>query len=129
MAGVSNTSAIPDVAIQLDGNLLTIMLEAANGLTAIGGKGKLSVAKTNGNDEELKLIVVHPKKDVYKVFADKCTHGGRELNYKNNEKQLICSSFGHSRYDLNGEVVDGPAPNRLKEFQATIKDKQLIINI
>ncbi len=127
MEGVSNTPAIPATAVQMVGDLLTIMLDAVNGLKAIGGKGKLTIAKNNGSGDELKLIIVHPEKDVYKVFADSCTHGGRELNYKNNEKHLICSSFGHSTYDLNGNVLSGPAPSQLKQFESTLKDNQLII--
>lgn len=127
--GVSNTPAIPATAIHQEGDVITIMLDAANGLKSIGGKGKLSVIKNNAVDNPMKLIVVHPERDVYKVFADKCTHGGRELNYKDNDKQLICSSFGHSKYDLNGNVLGGPAPRKLDVFDAIVENNQLKISI
>jgi Rieske Fe-S protein len=129
MEGVSNTPSIPASAIHVDENKFTIMLDAANGLKEIGGKGKLAVTPDGNEQNLLKLIVVHPEKDSYLVFADKCTHGGRELNYKHKDNQLVCSSFGHSTYDLKGRVLSGPAPRSLASFKSELKENQLIITV
>lgn len=129
MDSVSNTPSIPASAIHVDENKLTIILDAANGLKEIGGKGKLAVPPDGDEQNLVKLIVVHPEKDSYMVFADKCTHGGRELNYKPNNRHLVCSSFGHSTYDLEGNVLSGPAPRKLSPFKSELKENQLIITI
>lgn len=129
MEGISDTPSIPASAIQLNGNKLTILLDGANGLKEPGGKGKLSLKPDNNAENELKLIVIHPEAGTYLVFEDHCTHGGRELNYKHQSKQLICSSFGHSKYNLSGEVLSGPAEGDLKTFHFEKTGDRLVIDI
>jgi nitrite reductase/ring-hydroxylating ferredoxin subunit len=108
--GVSSTPALAPDAWQWDGSNLTIFLDKADNLRKIGNAGKLTIA----GEDEIKIIVVHYQAGKYKAFSDRCTHGGRELNYKHEEAQLQCSSFGHSSFKLtNGQVIKGPAEGPL----------------
>jgi nitrite reductase/ring-hydroxylating ferredoxin subunit len=120
--GVSSTAVMPEDSYQLAGNELTIFLDKADCLKQTGGAGKISLT----SEDEIKIIVVHHEPGKYKAFSDRCTHGGRELNYQHEKGQLQCSSFGHSSFKLsNGHVIKGPAEGPLAIYPVQIIDNSL----
>jgi len=124
--GVSSTAVIPEDSYQLAGNLVTINLTKAECLKQTGGAGKISLK----NEDEIKIIVVHHQPGKYKAFSDRCTHGGRELNYMYSDEILQCSSFGRSTFKLsNGQVIKGPAEGPLAIYPLQIVDNTLILTI
>ena len=50
--------------------------------------------KVFGPDKEIKIVLVHANDDHFYVFENKCTHGGRELEYKAGDEIMRCTSFG-----------------------------------
>ncbi len=75
-------------------------------------------------------IVVHHQPGKYKAFSDRCTHGGRELNYMHSDEILQCSSFGRSTFKLtNGQVIKGPAEGPLAIYPLQITDNRLQITL
>ena len=62
-----------------------------------------------------------------RVFRAHCTHLGCKINQATNEK-LICPCHG-SEYDLNGQVLKGPAYKDLQAIRSTISDdgSQIVI--
>jgi cytochrome b6-f complex iron-sulfur subunit len=121
--GVSDTPVIPEKNFHLSDQKLILDLTRTDCLKEAGTAGKLTLQQA---EEEIKIIIVHHEPGQYKAFADKCTHGGRELNYQQKEALLQCSSFGHSTFRLeNGSVIKGPAEDALTLFPTEINDDML----
>ncbi len=124
--GVSKTTPIPSEAITRNGNLLTIDLQQSAFLQITGRAGKLNLR----DEDQTKIIVVHHHPGEYKAFSDRCTHGGRELNYLHEKEQLQCSSFGHSAFKLtNGHVIKGPAEGPLAIYPLSKSGNTLQIQL
>ncbi len=125
--GVSATETIPDYAWKLSDNKMIIDLAKSECLALPGGAGKLSV--DTGDETPTKLIVLHVHEGEFKAFSDRCTHGGRELNFLKDEEKLQCSSFGKSTYNLKGHAVSGPAEGPLAIFPLEKAEDKLIVTI
>ncbi len=123
--GISETQELPNEAYQLKNKQLLVSLKQEHVLP-IGEAAKLKIS-TKDSKKDLKLIIVHIDKSKYKVFKDSCTHGGKELNYNHTERNLQCSSFGHSVFKLDGAVIKGPAKKALKQFNTKIEQDSLIV--
>lgn len=54
-------------------------------------------------------------KDTLKAYEAKCTHLGCRIN-KAEGQVLVCQCHG-SRFDMSGDVVQGPASRPLKELK------------
>lgn len=63
-------------------------------------------------------LVVRTETGVYALSAV-CTHLGCLVNWEPEAKQIICPCHA-ARFDLNGNVVGGPAPKPLQQIKATI---------
>ena len=120
--GISEVPLLPDEAFTYSESELTVDLSKTSLLDNVGNAAKTSVSFAN---DELKLIIIQNDNDNYVVFSDKCAHGGRELNYLDHKKILQCSSFGHSEYNLDGQVLKGPAKNPLSVYIVK-KENQLL---
>ena len=57
------------------------------------------------------------------AVSRKCTHLGCRLNYRENEKNLLCPCH-QSRFTIEGRRVAGPAERNLKIFPVTALDKK-----
>ncbi len=72
------------------------------------------------------VLVVTDSDNVYRAFLMKCTHKGASL--KLDSEAIKCSLHG-SRFNFNGEVMNGPAKENLQSFPTTIKGKNIMIKI
>lgn len=126
--GVSAVEVIPASAIRQEGQQVRVDLSKAESLRKIGGAGKLTIIAEDGSQTH-KLIVVRPSENEFRVFGDHCTHGGRELNYRHSESKLECSSFGHSSFNLKGQVTGGPAKAPLSMFAVRTENEILVIHL
>lgn len=68
-------------------------------------------------NKEKKAYVVGTSNGVYALSAV-CTHLGCITRYKSDEKVIACPCHG-SRFDLEGNVVHGPAPRPLPWLDVT----------
>jgi Rieske Fe-S protein len=50
------------------------------------------------------------------VFSNICTHQGCEVPFDKEQMKFVCPCHG-SQYDKTGEVIKGPAPARLPQFE------------
>ena len=126
---VKGKSKVPEAnpnSFSFSNNQVTLNLNDNPELKQNGAAIKFSV--NNQNKEPIKLLVVNSENG-YIAYADKCTHGGRELNFLYNEKKLQCSSFGKSEFNLQGKVLSGPAKDDLTLFTLEQKNNELIIYI
>ena len=76
---------------------------------------------------ELDLIIVHPEKHRYCVLSGLCTHFPRPLTYIPARGVLQCNNFNHSIFDLEGNVVKGPAPKAIRAYKVTVEHGTLTI--
>ncbi len=71
------------------------------------------------------FIIVRTAAGVFALSAV-CTHLGCLVNWDKDAKELRCPCHG-ARFDLNGNVVGGPAPKPLLSAAATVSGDQIII--
>lgn len=57
------------------------------------------------------------------AVSRKCTHLGCRLNYRENEKNLLCPCH-QSRFTIEGKRVAGPAERNLPTFAVTALDEK-----
>ena len=114
ISGKSNMPKVPPDASHVSDNKLVIDLTQVPALAVVGGSAKLV---PTGSDK--KVCIVRSDDNHFKAFINRCTHGGRELEYRHNEKKLRCVSFGHSEFDLEGRKLGGPAKGDLTKLAVT----------
>jgi len=120
-------NVIPAESYHFTDGKLHIALDKLDFLTDAGTSAKLKLE--NDQQEHFKLLVIHPEAHVYKVFENRCTHGGMPVKYKAKDSLLRCVSFGHSKYNLDGRVVKGPAKTALRSYPVTVSEDHLIIQL
>ena len=108
--------------LEEDGVILS--LKELNELNAVGTAVRLTLIR--GDDSEKRIIVVHASEGLYKAFADRCTHNGKEVYYLHEEKLFRCHS-GRSHFDLEGHVIKGPAESSLLAIPVHRLGDELII--
>ena len=128
VTGTSDVKLAPGESYALEEGRLVLTLARVSALDKPGGAIKLVVAARPGADP-VKVLVVRPDEETLIAFEDRCTHGKRELNYRHQERRLECSSFGHSRFDLRGKVLKGPAGAPLAVFPSAVRDGKLVIEV
>ncbi len=64
--------------------------------------------------KEKKGFVFNKAGQLY-VFSNICTHKGCEVPFDQDQMKFACPCHG-SQYDKTGEVIKGPAPARLPQF-------------
>lgn len=124
ISGNSDTVVIPDHSYSVDGNTLRVTLDQIPLLKEVGSAIQLDVVSKDRN-----LIIIHESINEYKTFEDKCTHGGRELEYQNDDHVLRCVSIGHSQFDTNGHVIKGPAEDDIMSFPTLLDNNELFIEL
>ncbi|HSR31702.1 MAG TPA: Rieske (2Fe-2S) protein [Anaerolineae bacterium] len=122
----SDTPGAPAGSYRVENDRVILSLSAIDSLTPIGGAVKFTFQNQGGS--QLKVIVVHSGDQEFRAFADRCTHNGKELNYLHNDGVLACCGRS-SRFDLAGNVVNGPAEEALVSYGAQIEDVELVITI
>jgi cytochrome b6-f complex iron-sulfur subunit len=54
----------------------------------------------------------------YRAFSAVCTHLGCVVKWKKGRRQFFCPCHG-ARFDIDGEVMGGPAPRPLAKLEVT----------
>ena len=72
------------------------------------------------------MVVYRENENDFTVLLLRCSHQYNELNV--NGELLTCPAHG-SEFDTKGNVVNGPANEKLRSFTATKDDKNLYIQL
>ena len=75
--------------------------------------------------KEHRVWIVHSNKGLYALFG-KCTHLGCTPNWFEAEKRFKCPCHG-SNFDVEGNVIAGPAPKPLFRAQVSLSDDGQIL--
>ena len=76
-----------------------------------------------------KMIIARDDADSFLAFEDKCTHGGRELEYQHGKNRFECVSFGGSKFSKAGSVLAGPADKPLTKYAVTPEDGYILVSV
>jgi nitrite reductase/ring-hydroxylating ferredoxin subunit len=128
ITGTSKVQVAPDRSYRLQGGKIVMTLSKIDVLDRPGGAVKFAVSVKPDTDP-VKILVVRPDEETFVVFEDRCTHGKRELNYRHDVKLLECSSFGHSKFDLSGKVLEGPAKGPLLLYPFERQGNELFVKV
>ena len=124
--GVSNVPLAPEGSYRRDGGRVIVSLTAADQLNPVGGAVKFTL--DGGEDAGEKIVIVHSGDETYQAFADRCTHNGKELDYLHEGKKLQCRS-GKAQFDLEGNVIKGPAESALLAYPTRREGDKLVIEV
>jgi nitrite reductase/ring-hydroxylating ferredoxin subunit len=124
--GDSNIPLAPEASYHRDGDRVIVSLIAAGRLEPVGGAVRLTL--DGGQDTEVKIVVVHSDDEVYRAFANRCTHRGKELDYLPECNMLRCRS-GKAQFDLEGSVLSGPAERALLTYPTRREGDQVFIEV
>ena len=76
---------------------------------------------------EQQTYVVHGPRGIY-AMSSVCTHLGCMTRFTEADKQIRCPCHG-SQFNVDGEVVDGPAPKPLNRRLIELADGQLVVDL
>jgi Rieske Fe-S protein len=117
--------SVPLEAARTLQNKLVIDLARVPSLAAVGGSAKWSSSEADNK----KVYIVRSGEAHFDAFLNHCTHLGRELEYRHDEKRLRCVSYGHSEFDMEGHVLGGPATGSLTKLRVEETNGSLEIAI
>jgi menaquinol-cytochrome c reductase iron-sulfur subunit len=80
---------------------------------------------TETNQTGVAYAVTHDGANV-KVFSDVCTHLQCRVSWKD-DRQIFLSPCHDGRFSIDGEVISGPPPRPLDQFETKIENGQISI--
>jgi Rieske Fe-S protein len=117
-----NTPDLEPDSLTLSATGLTIDLAKAKSLNQVG----TSAAIVNP-EKSLQIIIVRAEKKRYVALSRLCTHANQVVSYNPKRKRIQCNNYNHAIFDLEGQVVKGPAPTALKSYPVVLHDGLLEI--
>jgi nitrite reductase/ring-hydroxylating ferredoxin subunit len=119
-----STPDLEPASLSYGDTTLTVDLAQAPSLAEVGDAAFLVNA-----ERQLELILVRAAPDRFVALSRNCTHGGQVVSYARKRGAIICNNYNHSVFDLDGQVVKGPAGTPLKSYPVTLKDGRLEIAV
>lgn len=114
-SGTSNMPVVPGEAFRVTNGRVVIEWARVPALAVVGGSAKWE--SPGGGDK--KICIVRSGENQFDAYVNRCTHGGKELEYLHDEKKLRCASFNHSEFDIEGRKLNGPAKGDLVKLAVT----------
>ena len=95
--------------------LVDVSLSENSALQVAGG----TLALPSNAIDSHGMLLYRENENVIKVYSRNCTHANCIIDAYSSSGVSTCSCHG-SAFDLNGNVLNGPAENPLKQYNATI---------
>jgi cytochrome b6-f complex iron-sulfur subunit len=118
-SGVSTTPA-PTVPATLSGRVVSIALDTATALSAVGSAGIVQTALGS-------FLVAHTAQDAYTALSSTCTHEACVVSGFDGGR-YVCPCHG-SQYTTSGAVVAGPATRALPAFPTQLNGRTLTFTV
>ena len=103
----SSVPSLPTVNGTLVGSGITLTINSSSPLS---GVGSAALVQTNAGD----FLVAHTAQNSFVALSAICTHQTCIITGFGNQT-YVCPCHG-STYDINGRVLDGPAPAPLAQY-------------
>lgn len=114
----TSISALPTVSADGAGGAITVAVDAASPLAAVGS---LALVRSGIGD----ALVVRTSQDAFAAFSAICTHQGCEITGLADQR-FVCPCHG-AEFDTGGRVVRGPAPTSLRQYTTRFANGTLTI--
>ncbi|MCI0693894.1 ubiquinol-cytochrome c reductase iron-sulfur subunit [candidate division KSB1 bacterium] len=121
LAGCAS-GGLPLVRVREEEDYLKLVLAEVPELAMPGG----AVTLTSAEQGELNIIVLHLTENEYIALSPVCTHLGCRVRKARDGFECPCHG---SRYDLRGQVVNGPAARNLAHFPMRREGNELLIDL
>jgi len=95
----------PAGSFQVSGGVLTLRMKELPQALRISDEAR-----------KLKVVLVRTADGKLAAVSGVCTHGGAPLVMNERHGTVICTSLGHSEFDLRGKVLRGPAPKPIQVY-------------
>ncbi|MEC4985571.1 MAG: Rieske (2Fe-2S) protein [Oscillatoria sp. PMC 1068.18] len=99
-----------------------------DGFQAIGTPDELANGGTILDKQAGVLVLSNPEDNSLTAVNPLCTHQGCTVDWKPEEKTLVCPCHG-SKFTPTGEVVTGPAARPLKTYEVKEEDNLVLVKI
>lgn len=124
LAGRCDTDPLDQGLWKVEGNQAIIRLSQVEQLREMG-----SAVYLQGPGLARPVLVVNSGPRGYLAYENRCTHGGRKLDPRDDGQSLRCCSISHSTFDAAGNKTGGPAKGPLKTFTAEVVGDELVISL
>ena len=105
--------------ITIDTSMIYQTLQSTGGAIALSGSDTF---------DSRGIIVLRTSNTGVRALSRNCTHAGFTVNINSAANNLVCPSH-NSIFDLNGNVVSGPASRALTRYNASLNTEGTIITI
>lgn len=102
---------LPSVPAALAQRTVSVAIGPNSPLAVVWGAARTSVAFES---EPLNFLIVRPGADTFSVLSATCTHAGCLVSLW--DRPIFVCPCHSSGYDVEGTVVQGPAPAALRRF-------------
>jgi len=119
-SGGGNVPQLTQVGGTTSGNTVTVNIDAASPLNSVGGAALVQ----SGNSS---FLAVRVAQDTINVFTAVCTHE-QCIVTGFSSATFVCPCHG-SQYNTSGAVVQGPAPQRLRQFNSQLTNNVLTFTL
>ncbi len=121
---VGDTHQINTEAYQISPGVLKIDLSKEPKLNEMMGAVKIIDEQLNDG-----LIIVRVDDHTFVVSSIYCTHRQAEVEFDHQNNIFECTSFGKSRFELDGQNISGRAAKPLQAYETTLEDNILTVLI
>jgi cytochrome b6-f complex iron-sulfur subunit len=105
------TTLLPSVGASVAGRTVSVMLDSASALAAVGGAGLVQTSLGS-------FLIARTSQDAYTVLTAVCTHEGCTVTGFA-DSRYVCPCHG-SQYTTAGLVTNGPAPRPLTQYASQV---------
>ncbi|NOY28515.1 MAG: Rieske (2Fe-2S) protein [Oligoflexia bacterium] len=124
VTGDAGSTGGADTSVCDASNAICIDLANTRNAAALGSVGDYGYLSITGDT----LIVVHLGDGVFDVLSAICTHQGCQVSYRDRQDDIFCACH-NSDFDLDGNVISGPAPRPLRHYPSELQGDTLVIHI
>jgi cytochrome b6-f complex iron-sulfur subunit len=114
----SGIAALPVINAPVSNGEVVLTIDSSSPLAAVGSAAL--VQSSSGN-----LLVAHTAQDAFVALTSICTHQNCTITGFANQL-YVCPCHG-SEYSMSGQVVRGPAPSALRQFQTQFNNGVLTV--
>lgn len=116
----SSAPVVPSVSGTVSNRTLTVTIDAASPLAAVGGAAMVTVSTGT-------YLIARTAQTTFATVTAVCTHEACAVNGFTGSR-YVCPCHG-SEFTTSGAVVQGPASSPLRQFPTTFADNVVTVSV